>query len=132
MAEWHEGDSLPVVEKFLTQEQIARYADASGDFNPLHLDPEFASNTQFGGVISHGMLTLAFISEMLTKAFGRAWLETGNLKVKLRGAARPGDGVTTWGKVTKSASQTLECSIGIKNSKGEELISGVASVKLSD
>ena len=132
MAEWREGDSLPVVEKFLTQEQIARYADASGDFNPLHLDPEFASKTQFGGIISHGMLTLAFISEMLTKTFGRAWLETGNLKVKLRGAARPGDTVTTWGKVTRSASETLECSVGIKNSKGEELISGVASVKLSD
>ena len=36
---------------------------------PFHLDEEFARTTQFGGRIAHGMLTLAFVSEMLETAF---------------------------------------------------------------
>jgi 3-hydroxybutyryl-CoA dehydratase len=126
------GSKLPVVEKVITQEQLARYAHASGDHNPLHLDPEFASATQFGGVIAHGMLTLAFVSEMLTRAFGQIWLESGRLKVRLKAPAYPGDRVHTWGEVVKDEPGTqerfIECSVGLVNSRGQELISGVASV----
>jgi 3-hydroxybutyryl-CoA dehydratase len=126
------GSKLPVVEKVITQEQLARYAHASGDHNPLHLDPEFASATQFGGVIAHGMLTLAFVSEMLTSAFGQSWLESGRLKVRLKAPAYPGDRVHTWGEVVKdepgTQGRSIECSVGLVNSRGQELISGVASV----
>jgi 3-hydroxybutyryl-CoA dehydratase len=126
------GSKLPVVEKVITQEQLARYAHASGDHNPLHLDPEFASATQFGGVIAHGMLTLAFVSEMLTSAFGQSWLESGRLKVRLKAPAYPGDRVHTWGEVVKdepgTQERSIECSVGLVNSRGQELISGVASV----
>ena len=83
----------------ITQEQLQRYADASGDHNPLHLDPEFAAKTQFGGTIAHGMLVLAFVSEMLTAAFGQAWLDSGRLKVRFRAPARPGDTVEATGLV---------------------------------
>ena len=121
------GNAMPVVERLITQEQIARYAGASGDNNPLHLDPEFASGTQFGGIIAHGMLTLAYISEMLTLAFGHRWLEGGRLKVRLKAAARPGDVVRTWGKVVKDGHGDTECSIGISNDR-EELISGTATL----
>ena len=128
------GEVLPVVEKHITSEQLTRYADASGDNNPLHLDSEFASATQFGGIIAHGMLTLAFIAEMLTIAFGRSWLEAGRLKVRFKGAAYPGDAVSTWGEIVKEEPdgqrRTVECSIGLNNSRGEELISGSAYVTL--
>ncbi len=55
------GDNLPSVVKTITQTQLNRYAEASGDQNPLHLDAEFAASTQFGGIIAHGMLTLALL-----------------------------------------------------------------------
>ena len=127
--------SLPVLEKVITQKRITDYAHASGDHNPLHMDPEFASSTQFGGVIAHGMLTLAYISEMMTLAFGRSWLEGGRLKIKFKGAAYPGDTVRTWGNVVKdesdSKSHFIECAIGLSNSRGEELITGVATITQS-
>jgi len=129
--EWKLDDDLPSIGKSVSQDQIIKYASVSGDSNPLHLDQEFASTTQFGGVIAHGMLTLAFVSEMLTKAFGEAWLETGSLKVRLKGPARPGDVITAWGTITKADLDRLEAYVGVNNHKGDELIGGIASVKLS-
>ena len=131
------GDSmtLPTLEKAITRNGITDYAHASGDHNPLHLDPEFASSTRFGGIIAHGMLTLAYISEMMTLAFGRSWLEGGRLKVRFKGAAYPGDTVRTWGRVVKdesdSGSRLIECAVGLSNSRGEELITGVATITQS-
>ena len=129
-----EGDLLPVVEKLITSEQLLSYAGVSGDRNPLHLDPEFAASTQFGGIIAHGMLTLAYVSEMLTLAFGQSWLSSGRLRVRFRGAAYPGDRVVSWGRVVKDvangAGHTKECSVGLKNQRGEDLITGTAVVSV--
>ncbi len=63
------GDSLPELQKAVSQERIEQYASASGDFNPIHINEEFAATSQFEGRIAHGMLIAAFVSEMLTKAF---------------------------------------------------------------
>ncbi len=129
------GDNLPSVVKTITQTQLSRYAGASGDHNPLHLDAEFAATTQFGGIIAHGMLTLALISEMMTSAFGRAWLENGSLQVRFKGAAYLGDQLEAWGRVTKdeplSAGRRLVCSVGVRHrKKGQEIITGTATVVL--
>ena len=127
-----ETRALPVIEKVIEQDQLARYADVSGDHNLLHLDPEFAAGTRFGGIIAHGMLTLAFVSEMMTTAFGASWLESGRLKVRFKGAAYPGDTLRTWGQVVKDepngGHRVLECSVGLKNGRGDELIGGSAFV----
>ena len=107
------------------------YAKASGDDNPLHLDPEFAAKTQFGGIIAHGMLPLAFVSEMMTAAHGRDWLESGGLRVRFKGAARVGDRVEAWGNLAKEYDQTLGYSVGVRNStSGQELIAGTAGLAI--
>ena len=125
-----DGRPLAVVEKTISQDQLVRYAHASGDHNPLHLDHEFAAASEFKGIIAHGMLTLAFISEMLTLEFGRDWIESGRLKVKFKGPAYPGQTVKTWGTVVKEEQKaqrrTLECVVGLSNSEGEELLTGTA------
>jgi len=125
------GDALPVVRKQITQEQLGRYANASGDHNPLHLDPQFAAKTQFGGTIAHGMLVLAFVSEMLTAAFGRAWLDSGRLKVRFRGPARPGDTVQATGRVKSVDGQLAKCEVECRASSGEVLVSGEAEVRVA-
>jgi 3-hydroxybutyryl-CoA dehydratase len=125
------GDELPAVTKVLTQQKIDRYADASGDHNPLHIDPIFAAGTQFGGAIAHGMLVLAYISEMMTEAFGPSWAGSGSLKVRFRGAARPGDTVTASGHVVRVNDDRLMCEVECRNERGEVLISGEASVRVS-
>ncbi len=129
------NNNLPVVMKAITQDQLDAYARVSGDHNPLHRDAGFAASTQFGGIIAHGMLTLAFVSEMMASAFGLAWLETGALKVKFKGAAYLEDRVETWGHVTKeetlSQRRLAVCAVGVRNChSGQELISGTATARL--
>ena len=121
---------LPSVSRTITQDRLIAYATASGDDNPLHLDAEFAAGTRFGGIIAHGMLTLAFVSEMMTAHLGESWLVSGSLKVRFKGAAYLGDQVETWGRAGKSSDTLLGFNVGVRNkSTGEDLITGTASVK---
>ena len=125
------GDELPAITKEVTQAQLHRYADASGDHNPLHLDPDFAATTQFGGTIAHGMLVLAFVSEMLTAAFGRDWLDSGRLKIRFRAPARPADALTSSGRVKKTDGANVVCEIDCRNAAGEAVLDGTAEVTVS-
>jgi acyl dehydratase len=68
------SDIAPV-SRTLSQEQLHAYADAAGDHNPIHVDPDYARGTPFGGTIAHGMLVLAMIGEMMHDALGAAWIE---------------------------------------------------------
>ena len=64
------GANLPELKRRVTQEHINLYASASGDFNPIHIDPEFAKKTSLGGTVAHGMLVMAYLSEFMTESFG--------------------------------------------------------------
>jgi len=123
---------LTVISKDINQERLNAYAKASGDDNPLHLDPEFAATTQFGGIIAHGMLTLAFVSEMMSAAHGRDWLQTGTLKVRFKGAAYLGDQVETWGNLTKEQDSSRTYAVGARNgATGQELVTGTAGLTIN-
>lgn len=62
--------NLKVGDKFSTSKQITdqvvrAFAELSGDYNPIHLDDEFAAGTRFGKRIAHGMISGALISAVL-------------------------------------------------------------------
>lgn len=128
-AQVKEARALVPVVRTITQEKIGRYAHSSGDLNPLHTDPQFAARGQFGGTVAHGMLLLAYLSEMLTAAFGPAWLSSGRLKVRFRAPARPGDRVTASGRITGRQSGWTVCEVECQNQSGELLVSGEAQVQ---
>ncbi len=124
---------LPQLQKRVTQEQVERYARASGDFNPLHLDPQYAAaTTSYGRNIAHGMLVMAFISEMMAAAFLDAWLSGGKLQARFRAPVYPGDTVTTFGALKSQheagESVHLEYIVGCRNQDGEEVVAGEAAV----
>jgi len=50
------GDTFSVSKK-ITDQLIRQFADVSGDYNPIHLEEDFAKDTRFGKRIAHGMLT---------------------------------------------------------------------------
>lgn len=118
---------LPVISRRITQAQLNAYAAASGDHNPLHLDAEFAAATQFGGIIAHGMLTLAFLSEMLTAAWGERWLSAARLRVRFKGAAYLGDLVETRGQPNPSGGYAVSV---VNAANGETLITGTAALNI--
>ena len=130
-----EGDSLPVIEKVVTQGLIQKYAEAAGDFNPIHVDEEFAATSYFGGTIAHGMMIVATISEMMTVAFQADWLTGGRLKIRFRAPVRPGDTVSTFGKVkgvlNREGAKEIACSVGVRRQNEEDAITGDATVTIA-
>ncbi len=127
------GDVLPAVRRAISREGINAYRNASGDHNRIHYDDEFAAATRFGGVIAHGMLTLALVSEIMTKAYGADWLTSGSLRVRFRGAAYPGDTLEVNGVVAKTelgeTGATVTCNVEVRNAdNGDRIITGTASL----
>ena len=131
-----EGQTLPELRKSVTQDQINGYARISGDGNLIHLDPKFAARSSFGRIVAHGMLVLAFISEMLTQSFGRSWLEGGRLKVRFRAPVYPGEDVLVYGRVTgvvlEDGGHRVQCTVGCRKLNGQEVITGEASIVVAD
>lgn len=129
------GDPLPTIERVVTQDQIEKYARASGDFNPIHIDHKFAASTQFGGTIAHGMMVAATISEMMTAAFGRNWAESGSMKIRFRSPVKPGQRITTQGSVRRvdaaEGIKRISCTVSVVKDDGETAIAGQAEVRLS-
>jgi 3-hydroxybutyryl-CoA dehydratase len=129
-----EGKVLNPVVKHITQEKINLYAEASGDFNPIHVDESFAAKTPVGGTIAHGMLSLAYVSEMMTSTFGQSWLSGGKLQARFREPARPGDTLTISSKIDCVEQQDVvsyaNCSFECRNQKGEVIVTGEAIVKV--
>ncbi|MBI4587930.1 MAG: MaoC family dehydratase [Candidatus Rokubacteria bacterium] len=127
------GDETPALVKPPIQRiQLTRYAGASGDFNPIHVDEEFARAAGMGGVFAHGMLSMGFLAQSLTD-----WAGAGRVrKVGVRFAAlvRPGDVVTCRGKVlTKSSKDDehlVDLDVWAENQRGETIITGKATVSL--
>src|SRR6202158_3688484 len=61
------GQELPIMVKPpITQHQLNRYAEASGDFNPIHLNEEAARRVELDSVIAHGMLSMAFLGQYIS------------------------------------------------------------------
>ena len=116
------------VKRQLTQEQVQRYADATGDHNPIHIDEAFARATPFGGTIAHGMLVLALVSEMMAAAFGEAWLASGRLRVRFKAPARPGDTITASAQPQAPRDGVAAYAVQVRNQRDEVLISGTAEV----
>ena len=130
-----EGDPLPEVEQTVTQCLIDRYAEASGDFNPIHVDQDFASGSHFGGTVAHGMMVAASISEMMTATFGTDWLRSGKLKLRFRAPVLPGDTVTVFGAVKRvrqlDGATEVACSVGVRRQNDESAITGDATVTVA-
>jgi acyl dehydratase len=105
MAELKAGEQIPEVrvtpDKYLT----ARYAGASGDFNPIHIDEEFAKAVGLPGRILHGLWTMAQVARAQTEAAGGA-ARLRRLKVQFRGLGLPEHEVVVTGTVRELADGT--------------------------
>ena len=60
------GEELPETRRVVTAADVAAYAEAGGDQNPLHLDDAFARSVGFDGMIAHGMFTMGHMATAVT------------------------------------------------------------------
>jgi acyl dehydratase len=98
MARFQPGDELPPLkvtpDKYLT----VRYAGASGDFNPIHIDEEFARQVGLPGRILHGLWTMSQVARAQTDAAGGPHA-LKRLSVQFRGMGLPEHELTVTGRV---------------------------------
>lgn len=123
------GDSFSIA-RDVTDELIRKFADLSGDHNPIHLDDEFAKKTRFGRRIAHGMLSGAFISAVLGSEFGEQKIVYLSQTMRFTAPVFLGDTVTTTATITNIRKDkgivTLETICA--NQKGETTLKGESIV----
>lgn len=118
-----------VVVEDLKRTRIVQYAGASGDFNPLHTDQEFAVKVvSFPGVFAHGMLTMGLTGRVLTDWVGRDRLL--RYGVRFKAPVWPGDTLTTTVTVESVDGPVAEFSVRTVNQSGVEVVSGTAAARL--
>jgi acyl dehydratase len=122
----------PLVKGPIQQIQLTRYAGASGDFNPIHQDDEFAKAAGMGGVFGHGMLPMGFVAQVVTD-----WAGAGAVRkigVRFAGLVRLKDVITCRGRVVDKSSKdgvhTVDLELWAENQKGEKVVTGRATVGL--
>ncbi len=127
------GSGIPALVKNPTTRQLVRWAGASGDFNEIHYDQDFARSTGLPGVIIHGRLKAAFLGQLMTNWAGAE----GQLKkfsCSYKSMDAPGSSLTCKGKVArkyeKDGQGLVDCEIWIENAKGEKTTDGKATVML--
>jgi acyl dehydratase len=129
------GDSLPpLVKGPLTKEWIRKYADASGDHNPIHLDEKTAISFGLPGIIAHGMLNMGFVAQHVANWAGLDG-SLKRIKVRFGSIVKPGDTVTCKGKIkdkkVENGKKTVSLDLWAENQKGEQVITGEAEVVFS-
>jgi acyl dehydratase len=80
-----------------------RYAGASGDFNPIHIDPDFAREVGLPGNILHGLYTMAQVARANVEAAGGDPRCLRRLSVQFRGMGLPEQEITVTGSVTEES-----------------------------
>jgi len=127
------GDELPpLVKGPIQQIQLTRYAGASGDFNPIHQDDEFAKAAGMGGVFAHGMLSMGFVGQAITDWAGATAVR--KFGVRFAAIVRLKDVVTCRGRVLAKSSKDdvnlVDLEVWAENQRGEKVVTGKATVSL--
>ena len=118
----------PITRGPITRSQIARFAAATGDFNPIHTDEAFAQKIGFPSVIAHGPLTLAFLTQALGHNFGAERVR--GVTAQFRAPILPGDTLRVEGTVTEVAGGRAGCELRVVRGDDDVVATGTGSVEL--
>lgn len=111
----------------VTAVDLALYAAASGDHNPLHLDADVARAAGFERPVVHGMLSMAYAGRLFTDAFGVAGLLS--LQTRFVGVALRGDRITFRAELDQRDGDTALYTLRGNSETGTELVTGNARVR---
>ena len=127
-----EGDTAPVRSHTLTRTDLAMYAGASGDFNPMHHDEVKAQASGLPSVFGHGMFSMGFLAAAINDYVG-----VGNLtaySVRFVKQTWPDNVLTTvitvTGKRNEGGQNLIDLEVHLNNQDGQAVVSGEASAAL--
>lgn len=130
VADLREGTELPALSVTPDRYAGARYAGASGDFTPFHLDDEFARAIGLPGIILHGLYVIALLSRGLIEPYGGDPRALRSLSARLRAPAVPGAELLTRARVegVEGGVATIACDV----SQGDRKVIGNGRATLAD
>jgi acyl dehydratase len=115
----------------VTRPDLARYAGASGDFNPLHYDDGFARSAGLPSVMAHGMFSAGLLGSFLV-----TWIEDRRVrrfKIRFRAPVWPGDSLHATGSVLRTypsgEAMMAELSLKLYRQDGSEVVTAMAEVE---
>lgn len=128
-----DGQQLePLTKPPVTKVQLVKYAGASGDFNPLHTDDEFARKIGMDGVIAHGMLVMGFLGQYVMEISGDI-AELSRFRMRFGAVTKPGDRITCSATVEKvyeeDSERYVELELKAEKSPGKIVGSGLAVLR---
>ena len=125
------GDKFSTTKQF-TDAVVRAFAEVSGDFNPIHLDDEFAKQTQFGKRIAHGMLSAALISAVLGNEFRGLKIIYLSQTMKFTAPVFIDDTVTATGTVTniREDKQIITLETLCTNQDDKTVVTGEAKIMI--
>jgi len=129
----HLGDEVPALPKGpVDRVQLARYAGASGDYNPVHVDEVYARSLGMPSVYAPGMLVMGMLGQLLSD-----WARGAQLRrysVRFSKTVWPGDTLSAKGRVMERWGEAgkyfVEVDLWVENQKGELVLRGSALVQL--
>src|SRR5258706_13180318 len=114
------GDARATLSRTVTQEQINAYAEAAGDFTPIHVNEEFARMVGLPGPIAHGMLDMGILAEAVARWAG-GYDRVASVACRFSKPLLPGDTITCTGRVVAvdedNAIATLD--VGAASDRGD-------------
>lgn len=119
----------PVSFPEVTQAQLRIYADASGDYNPIHLDEEVAKKAGLPGVIAHGMFVAGLVSERALKFLKESELSEYRMEsfyTRFKAMTRLGDVPTVGGTIKEVTDRSFVLDLQARNQRGELVVLGSA------
>ncbi|MCK5238664.1 MAG: MaoC family dehydratase [Candidatus Thorarchaeota archaeon] len=123
------GDFAEVI-RTISEDDIQKFGELSGDLNPLHFNEEWAKTTRFNGRIAHGALIAAFISQAIgMKLPGPGILYLGQ-QLSFRAPVRIGDTITVRASVIEKIDETRRVRIDTTctNQDGQNVVLGEALI----
>ena len=109
------------------QAKVRQYAEITDDFNPIHLDAEFAAKTPMNGVIAHGTMSMNLIWQAITATFGMDAAAGAELDIRFIRPVRLGDVVTAGGEALSDGGGFK---VWVRNQTGEPVIEGTATIPI--
>jgi len=114
----------------ITESMVDEFSEFSGDFNPLHIDNEYAASSTFGKRIVHGMLLASFFSRLVGMYLPGKNAIYFSQNLNFVGPCYIGDKVTVQGEIIdkSEATKIIKLKTSIKNQEGTSLIEGTSQI----